>query len=78
MRAQSLSSCLTLCDPMDCSPQGSSVHEFLQERISVVMPSSRDFSNPGIELVSPESPALQADSLPTEPTGKAYNVDTPE
>ena len=25
--------CLTLCDPMDCSPQGSSVHEILQARI---------------------------------------------
>ena len=24
------SSCLTLCDPMDCSPPGSSVHEILQ------------------------------------------------
>ena len=23
-------SCLTLCDPMDCSPLGSSVHEILQ------------------------------------------------
>ena len=23
---QSLQSCLTLCDPMDCSPPGSSVH----------------------------------------------------
>ena len=24
--------CLTLCDPMDCSPPGSSVHEILQAR----------------------------------------------
>ena len=26
-------SCLTLCDPMDCSPAGSSVHGILQARI---------------------------------------------
>ena len=26
-------SCATLCDPMDCSPPGSSVHEVLQARI---------------------------------------------
>ena len=26
MCAQSLQSCLTFCDPMDCSPPGSSVH----------------------------------------------------
>ena len=26
-------SCPTLCDPMDCSPPGSSVHEILQTRI---------------------------------------------
>ena len=25
--------CLTLCDPMDCSPQGSTVHGLLQKRI---------------------------------------------
>ena len=25
--------CLTLCDPMDCSPLGSSVHGILQARI---------------------------------------------
>ena len=30
MRAKSLQSCLTLCDPMDCSPPGSSVYAFLQ------------------------------------------------
>ena len=36
-------SCLTLCDPIDCSPPGSSVHEILQARILgwVAMPSSR-------------------------------------
>ena len=35
--------CLTLCDPMDCSPPGSSVHGFLQARILewVIMPCSR-------------------------------------
>ena len=33
MCAESLHSCLTLCDPMDCSPLGSSVHEILQARI---------------------------------------------
>ena len=26
-------SCLTLCDPMDCSPPGSSAHRILQGRI---------------------------------------------
>ena len=31
-------SCLTLCDPMDCSPPGSSVHRILQailERVAI-------------------------------------------
>ena len=32
-RAKSLQSCLTLCDPMDRSLPGSSVHGILQERI---------------------------------------------
>ena len=35
--------CLTLCDPMDCSPPGPSVHGILQAKILewVAMPSSR-------------------------------------
>ena len=33
VRAKSLQPCLTLCDPMDCSPPGSSVHGLLQARI---------------------------------------------
>ena len=43
-----LQSCPTLCDPMDCSPPGSSVHEILQARILewVAMPSSTGSSWP--------------------------------
>ena len=41
-------SCLTLCDPMDSSPQGSSVHGILQARILewVAIPFSRGSSQP--------------------------------
>ena len=41
-------SCLTLCNPMDCSPSGSSVCGILQARILewVSMPSSRGSSKP--------------------------------
>ena len=41
-------SCLTLCNSMDCSPPGFSVHGILQARILewVAMPSSRGFSQP--------------------------------
>ena len=33
MHAKLLQSCPTLCDPMDCSPPGSPVHETLQARM---------------------------------------------
>ena len=41
-------SCLTLCDPMVCSPPGSSVHGIFQARILewVAMPFSRESSQP--------------------------------
>ena len=44
--AKSFQSCLTLCEPMDCSPPGFSVHETLQARILewVARPSSRGSS----------------------------------
>ena len=66
VRVQLLQSCLTLCDPMDCSLPASAVHGTLQERILgwVAMPSSRGFPDPGIKSVPPVSPALQTDSLP--------------
>ena len=56
-----LLSCLTLCDPTDCSPPGSSVHGILQARICTGLPcpSPGDLPDPGIE---PASLALQADS----------------
>ena len=41
-------SCPALCDPMDCSPPGSSVHGILQARIleQVTIPFSRESSRP--------------------------------
>ena len=60
MRAKSLQLCLTLCDPMDCSPLGSSVHGILQARIPewAAMRSSRGSSDSGIEPASLVAPAL--------------------
>ena len=53
--------CLTLCDPLDCSPLGLSVHGILQARILewVAIPLFRGFSWPREQTCSP---ALQADS----------------
>ena len=46
--AKLLQACPAVCDPMDCSPPGSSVHGILQTRILewVVMPSSSGSSQP--------------------------------
>ena len=51
-------SCLTFCDPIDCSPPGSSVHGIFQARVLewVAFPSPGDLPDSGIE---PGSPALQ-------------------
>ena len=67
-------SCPTLCDPMDCKPArllcpwdspgkntGVGCHALLQGGLP----------HPGME---PLSPALQADSLPSEPPGKLIKV----
>ena len=68
-------SCLTFCDPMDCSLSGSSVYGILQARqeywSGLPFSSSKDFPDPGIK---PRSSTLQADSLLSEPPGKqAYH-----
>ena len=54
---------------MDCGLPGFSVCEIFQARILewVAISCSRGSSNPGIEPMSPVSPALQADSLLSEP-----------
>ena len=61
-------SCLTLWDPMGCSPPVFSVHEDSPGKNTGVgcCAHPRDLPNPGIE---PRSSALQADSLPSEPPG---------
>ena len=71
-----IQSCTTLCDLMDCSPPGSSIHGVFQARVLkwVAFPSPGDLPDPGIE---PGSPTLQADALPSEPPGKprsTYNA----
>ena len=57
-------SCRTLCNPMDCSlllcPWGFSRQEYWS---GLPCPPPGDLPNPG-------SPALRADSLPSEPSGK--------
>ena len=49
MRAELLQSCPTLCNPVDCSLPGCSVHGILQARILkwIAMPSSKGSSWPG-------------------------------
>ena len=61
-----------LSDTMDCSPPGSSVQGISQARIlkRIAISSSRGLSDPGIELMSPASPALIGGFLTTEPPGK--------
>ena len=56
-------SCPTLCNPMDCSLPGSPSRDFFK----AMFPSAGHLLDPGIE---PGSPALQADSLLSEPPGK--------
>ena len=68
-------SCPTLCNPMVCSPAGSSVHGIIQARIlewvGLPFPRLGDRPNLGIE---PASPALQADYLPSKPLGKPIYI----
>ena len=62
-------SCPTLCDPMDYGPPGSSVQKLIRQEYwsGLPFPSPGNLPDPGIE---PETPALKADSLLSEPWGK--------
>ena len=69
MPACSVAKLCLFCDPMDCSPPGSSVHGISQARMLewVPSPSPGDLPDSRIEHAAP---AWQADSLPAEPPGK--------
>ena len=61
--------CSTLCDPMDCTHQAPLSMEFSRQECwsGQPVPSPGDLPIPETE---PESPALHADSLLSEPPGK--------
>ena len=61
--------CLTLCEPLDCSPWAPLSVEFSRQEYwsGQPCPSPGALSDPGIKL---GSPTLQADSLLSEPSGK--------
>ena len=61
--------CLTVCNPMDCSPPGFSAHGILQARILewVAIAFSSGSSEPRDQT---QVSHIAADSLPPEPPGK--------
>ena len=69
-KSEIIQSCLTLCDPMDCSLPGFSVHGIFQARVLewVAIAFSRRSSQPRDES---RSPTIQADTLLSETPGKS-------
>ena len=63
----------SFCDPTDCSPPGSSVHEILQARILewVAIPFSRGSSQPRDQT---QVSHIAGNSLPAESQGKPKNT----
>ena len=76
VRAQLLQLCLTLCDPINCSWPGSSVHGILQARILewVAIPFSRGSSWSRVKPVSLTSLNWQVGPLPLVPPGKPWII----
>ena len=64
--------CPTLCDHMDGSPPGSSIHGILRQEYwsGLPFPLPRHLLDPGIKPVSLASPALASRFFTTEPPGK--------
>ena len=79
VRAESPRSCLTLRDPVRCTPLGSSVHGILQARIPgcVGVLSSRGSSQPRIKPGLLRLLHWQAGSLSLAPPGKPNSMDLP-
>ena len=63
--------CPALCNPMDCSPPGASIHSIFQQEYwsRLPFPSPGALPYPVTEPKSSVSSALQVDSLLTEPSG---------
>ena len=61
VHCQSFQLCLTLCDPMDCNPPGSSVHGILKEECEsgLAYPPPGDLTHLWTKPTTPVSPALQ-------------------
>ena len=74
VHAKLLQLCRALCNPMDCSPPGSSVHGILQARILgwVAKPSSRGSSHPRDQTQVLCLLHWQAGYLPLTPSGKPH------
>ena len=68
--------CLTLCNPKDCSPPGSSVHGIFPGKNNGVgcIPTPGDLPDPAIKPMSPAFPALAGGFFTTEPPAKPINV----
>ena len=67
-------SCPTLWDPMDCSPPGSMGLSRQEYWSGLPFPFPGGFPDPEVK---PWGPALQADSLPSEPGGKPSSLMDP-
>ena len=66
VQAKLLQSCLTLCDPMDCSPPGSSVHRVLQEKYWSGFPCPRPEDRTHVSCIS----CIAGRFFTSEPQGK--------
>ena len=72
--------CLTICDPMDCSPPGSFVCGSFQARIleqywsGLPFPPPGDLPDPGIEPTSLSSPTLAGGFFTTSANWEALTV----
>ena len=74
---QSLSHVRLSCDPMDCSPPGSSVHGFPEQEhwSGLSFPSPGDLPNPEIKPASPASAGrLPATEAPGKPIRRCARV----
>ena len=71
--AKLLQSCLTLWDPMDCSPPDSSVQGILRQEhwSGLPCPPPGDLPDPGIKPTSLVSPALAGGFFTTSATWEA-------